>query len=173
MGVPVGVVGSRHSQFSARPDGIVIAWCLHLDEVLEIEHRSDVDGMVLVRALKSHAPWITAHQADHLGGQVMPLVPEASAAIKATVEGISLLPVLNQGLIDSRERSAAVQALKFLRDHGHELVPDQLATEAIRNEWPGQSPLDLAKIARDLNASKRLRFQQRLRTEALEGWANA
>ncbi len=81
-----------------------------------------------------------------------------------------MVAVLNQGLIDSRERSAAVHALTYLRDHGHRLDPDQLATEALRREWPRQSPLELARIARDLNAGKKLRFQQRLRPEVLAEW---
>ena len=74
------------------------------------------------------------------------------------VGGISLLPVLSQGLVDSRERSMAVQALTYMRDHGHALVPEQLAVEAIRNEWPGTSPLELADLAKQLNAGRRLRY---------------
>jgi len=100
------------------------------------------------------------------------LVPEASPAIKAMVDGISLLPVLNQGLIDSRERSMAVQALTYLRNHGHTLVPEQLAVEAIRRGWPGTSPLELANLAKQLNAGKRLRYGQRLNTSVLEEWAS-
>ena len=49
-GVPIGTSGNRHSRFSARPRGTVIAWCLHLDEILDIEHVRDLDTMVLVRA---------------------------------------------------------------------------------------------------------------------------
>ena len=51
----------------------------------------------------------------------------------------------------------AVQALTYMRDHGHTLVPDQLAVEAIRHGWPGTSPLELADLAKQLNAGKRLR----------------
>lgn len=49
------------------------------------------------------------------GGEPVPAIPEAIDAIKAMVEGISLLPVINQGLIDSRERSMAVPALTYMR----------------------------------------------------------
>jgi len=170
-GVPIGTVGNRRSRFNARPRGIVIAWCLHLNEILDLESQSDIDGVVLVRAGSQHAPWITACHVDHLGGESVPAVEEASSAIKATVEGLSMVAVLNQGLIDSRERSAAVQALTYLREHGHRLDPDQLTSEALRREWPRQSPLELARIARDLNAGKRLKFQQRLRPEVLAEWA--
>lgn len=170
-GVPIGTVGNRHSRFNARAHGVVIAWCLHLDELLDLENRNDLDGTVLVRAGDQHAPWITAHRAEHLGGEAVPAVEEASRAIKATVEGLSMIAVLNQGLVDSRERSAAVQAFTYLRDHGHKLDPDQLATEALRRGWLRQSPLELAHIARDLNAGKRPRFQQRLNPEALARWA--
>ncbi|WP_375496540.1 hypothetical protein [uncultured Jatrophihabitans sp.] len=172
-GVPIGTTGNRHSRFTARPRGTVIAWCLHLDEVLNIERTRDVDAIVLVRAFEQHAPWITAHEAEHLGGEFVPTVPEASPAIKAMVKGISLLPIVNQGLADSRERSMAVQALTYFHDHGHQLNPAQLVTEAIRNEWPRESPLELADLARQINAGKRLRFKRRLVPEVLTEWSNA
>ena len=66
----------------------------------------------------------------------------------------------------------AVQALSFLDMRGHKLVPAQLVVEAIRNDWPGQSPLELADLARSINQGKRLRFQRRLRQEVLEEWAS-
>jgi hypothetical protein len=169
-GVPIGSVGNRHSRFNARPRGIIIGWCLHLDEVLELERHNDLTGMVLVRAFDQHAPWITAHRAEHIGGDFVAAVDEAEPAIKATVEGLSMIAVRNQGLIDSRERSTVVQALTYLRSRGHELVPEQLATEAIRLQWPGQAPLELAEVARKLNAGKQLRFERRLDPEALERW---
>jgi len=171
VGIPIGTTSNRHSRFGARPQGAVIAWCLNLDEILDIESRQEVDYLVVVRAHASHAPWITAHAAEYLAGEVIEPVGEASAAIKAMVEGISLLPVLNQGLSDSRERAMAVQALTFMHMRGHELVPVQLVVEAIRNEWPRQSPLELADLARSINQGKRLRFQNRLRPEVLEEWA--
>ncbi|MEO7372650.1 MAG: hypothetical protein ABIW36_01890, partial [Terrimesophilobacter sp.] len=143
-----------------------------LGEVLEIESESSVTGVVVVRAHASHAPWITAHDVECLGGSDIVPVPEAPKAIKAMVEGISLLPVINQGLIDSRERSMAVQALSFMRGRGHALDPKQLIVEATRQGWPGASPLELADLARDLNRGKRLRFQNRLDIRALEGWSS-
>lgn len=173
-GVSIGTVGGRRSRYAGHPQGVVIAWCLNLDEVLEIEHRYDIEGIVLVRAHKFHAPWITAHEAEHLGGQVVAPISEASTAIKAAVEGISWEATRNQGLVDSRERSDAVQTLTYLHNHGHRLVPDQLVTEAIRNGWGGQGPLDLAEIAKQLNAGKQLRYQKgRIRPERLAEWANA
>jgi hypothetical protein len=172
VGIPIGTTSHRHSRFGATPQGAVIAWCLHLDEILDIESRERVDHLVVVRAHASHAPWITAHAAEHLAGATIEPVGEASIAIKAMVEGISLLPVLNQGLSDSRERAMAVQALTFMHMRGHELVPAQLVVEAIRNEWPRQSPLELADLARSINQGKRLRFQNRLRPEVLEEWAS-
>lgn len=93
-------------------------------------------------------------------------------AIKAMVEGISLLSVLNQGLSDSRERAMAAQALTFMHTRGHKLVPAELVVEAIRNEWPRQSPLELADLARSINQGKRLRFQKRLRPDVLVEWAS-
>lgn len=173
-GLPIGTTSNRHIRYTARPrTGIVIAWCLHLDEILDLERRSALDGLAAVRGHNNHAPWITAHEAELLGGEPVPSVAEASAAIKAMVDGISLLPVLNQGLIDSRERSMAVQALTYMRDHGHTLVPDQLVVEAIRYGWPGASPLELADLAKQLNAGKRLRYEPRLNTSVLVEWASA
>lgn len=172
-GVAIGTSSNRHSRFSAGPHGAVIGWCLNLEELLEIESRSSATGIVAVQAHASHAPWITAHDIEHVAGEPIPPVPEATKAIKAMVEGISLLPVLSQGLTDSRERSIAVQALTFMRARGHDLDPKQLTVEAIRHGWPGWSPLELADIARDLNRGKRLRFQNRLDVRALERWASA
>lgn len=173
-GLPIGTTGKRHSRFTARPrTGTVIAWCLHLDEILELERYADLDRLVLVRGYQAHAPWITVRDAEFLGGEPIAPVPEASTAIKAMVEGISMLPVLNQGLTDSRERSTAVQALTFMRDHGHPLVPEQLVVEAIRNEWPGICPLELADLAKQLNAGKQLRYQKRLNPAAMAEWASA
>jgi len=172
-GVEIGTSSNRHSRFSARPHGAVIGWCLNLEEVLEIESRSSVSSFVAVQAHASHAPWITAHDVEPLAGSDIARVPEATEAIKAMVEGISLLPVLNQGLSDSRERSMAVQALTFMRARGHELDPKQLIVEAIRQGWAGVSPLEFAGLARDLNRGKRLRFQNRLDIRALERWSSA
>src|SRR6266700_6317254 len=70
-GIPIGTVGHRHSRFTARPHGIVIGWCLNLDEVLNMQRHDDVEGIVLVRAHEQHAPWITAHHAEHVGGEVV------------------------------------------------------------------------------------------------------
>lgn len=170
-GVRLGTVGNRHTRFTARPAGIMVAWCLHLDEILELEHRNDLTGVVAVRASTDLRPWVTAHKAEHLGGEVLEPVPEASPAIKATVEGITGIAVANQGLIDRRERSEAVQALTYLHRHGHKLNPTQLIVEAIRNGWPGKAPVELAQLARDVNAGKRLRYQNRVRPERLAEWA--
>lgn len=172
VGIPIGTTSHRHSRFGATPQGAVIAWCLHLDEILDVESRRQVDHLVVVRADSSHAPWISARLAEHLGGKVIEPVVEASTAIKAMVKGISLLPVLNQGLSDSRERAMAVQALTFMHTRGHKLVPEQLVVEAIRHDWPRQSPLELADLARSINQGKRLRFSKRLRAELLDEWAS-
>jgi hypothetical protein len=173
-GLPIGITGNRHSRFTASPrTGTVIAWCLHLDEILDLEGHADLDGLVLVRGHKSHAPWITAHDVEFLGGEPVAPIPEASAAIKSMVKSISMLPILNQGLVDSRERSTAIQALTFMRDHGHRLVPEQLAVEALRNDWPSTGPLELADLARQLNAGKRLRYQKRLDPAAMARWTSA
>ena len=171
-GLPMGTTSNRHSRYAALArSGILIAWCLNLDDILNVERRSELGGLVLVRGHENHSPWITAHEAEILGGEPVPRVPEASPAIKAMVDGISLLAVLNQGLIDSRERSVAVQALTFMRRHGHALIPNELAVEAIRHGWPGTSPLELAELARQINAGKRLRYRERLNTSVLAEWA--
>lgn len=172
-GVAIGTTSNRHSRFSSRPHGAVIGWCLNLGELLEIESRDSVASIVAVQAHASHAPWVTANEVERLAGDEIPAVPEATNAIKAMVEGISMQPVLNHGLSDSRERSTAIQALTFIRARGHELRPQQLIVEAIRQGWPGASPLDLANLARDLNRGKQLRYQDRLNVRALEEWSRA
>lgn len=60
-----------------------------------------------------------------------------------------------------------------MRVWGHSLVPTQLPVEAIRNEWPGTSSLELAELAKQLNAGKGLRYQERLSTRVHEEWARS
>lgn len=173
-GLPIGTTGNRHSRYTARPrSGTVIGWCLNLEEILELEQDAELDALVIVQCHNAHAPWITAHNAELLGGERITPVPEGSPAIKAMVEGISGIAVVNQGLVDSRERSAAAQALTFLRDRGHKLIPEQLVVEAIRRGWAGRSPLDLADLAKQLNAGKSLRFQQRINPKMLDEWSSS
>lgn len=173
-GLPIGTTGNRRSRFTAQArSGTIIAWRLNADEILDLERRSELGGLVAVHAHHEHSPWITAHDVELLVGEPVPRVPEASSGIKAMVRGISLQAVINQGLVDPRERSTAVQALTYMRDHGHTLVPDQLAVEAIRLGWPGTSPLELADLAKQLNAGKHLRYKQRLNTSVLAEWASA
>lgn len=170
---------SAKSRLYGRPQGIVIGFCLSPAGTLELERSADVQGIVAVRAhgpiphsksAASFAPWITAFDVEHLGGNEIDLTPEASNPVKAAVEGLTFLAVENQGLLDNRERSAAIQVLTYLRDRGIRLEPDALMVEALRNEWGGNGPEELRAIALDLNAGKRLRFQKRLRDEAIEGW---
>jgi hypothetical protein len=66
----------------------------------------------------------------------------------------------------------AVQALTYMHAHGYTLIPDQLAVEAIRHGWPGTSPLELADLAKQLNAGKRLRYSKRLNASVLAKWAS-
>ncbi|WP_299517986.1 hypothetical protein [uncultured Serinicoccus sp.] len=171
MGIPLGVVGHRHTRFTARPQGTVMAWCLNVGEIMDLERRNNIDGVVAVRATNSFRPWVTAHDADHLGGQPLDAVAEARPAIKALVDGITGIATVNQGLVDPRERSAAVQGLTYFRQRGIQLVPEQLIVEAIRNDWPGDSPLELARLAGEINRGKRLRYQQRIRPEVMAEWA--
>lgn len=167
-GLPIGTTSNRGSRFTAHPrSGTVIAWCLNVEEVLELERRADLDGLVVVYAHAAHAPWITAHNAEFLSGEPVPPIPDAPSIVAAAVDLITNIAVLNQGLIDSRERSGAVQVLTHLRAHGHRLNHDQVVVEAIRQGWPGASPLELADITKKVNAGKQLRFSRRINSDAL------
>ncbi len=157
----------------------MIGFCLNPSENLGLEQSGDVQGIVAVRAygpfshsqsVASFSPWITAFDVEHLGGNQINPTPEASAPIKAAVEGLTFIAVENQGLLDRRERSAAVQALTYLRDRGIRLEPDALMVEALRNKWGGNGPEELRGIALDLNAGKQLRYQKRLSDDAIEAW---
>ncbi|MHA4855059.1 hypothetical protein L1080_036980 [Rhodococcus sp. MSC1_016] len=178
LGIPITSSSSK-SRLHGPPRGIVIGFCLNLSEVLEVERSAGVGGIVVVQAhgpvryaesAPSHAPWITAFDVEHLGGEEIARIPEASAPLKAAVNGLSGIAVVNQGLLDNRERSGAVQTLTYLRDHGVTLEPDGLMVEAMRNGWGGTGPEDLRKIAVDLNAGKALRFTKRITPERLEQW---
>lgn len=181
LGVPIAS-SSRRSRFYGLPRGVVVCAWLNLSEVLEVERDKAVGGIVVVPAHgrlprvpsgSGHAPWITAFDAECLGGDEIERIPEASAPLKATVAGLSDLAVLNQGLIDRREHHAAVQALTFLRARGVILEPDGLMVEALRNDWGSTGPEDLRRIAIDLNNGKKLQFTTRIRQERLEEWAQA
>lgn len=181
LGIPMTCVSPK-SRFYAPPEGTVIGAFLNLGEVLAVERRADVEGLVVMQAhgpvkyapsVPSHAPWITAFDAEPLTEHHVPPTPEASAPLKAAVKGLWGLAIRNQGLIDKRERSEAVQALTYLRDHGVKLEPDGLLVEALRNEWGGQGPEQLHAIAVDLAKGKNLKFDKRLRPDRLEDWANA
>ena len=159
----------------------VIGAFLNLGEVLAVERREDVEGIVVIQAhgplryvksAPSHAPWMTAFGVEPLTEQHVPATPEASAPLKAAVNGLWGLAIRNQGLSDKRERSEVVQALTYLRDRGIRLEPDGLMVEALRNEWGGQGPEQLHAIAVELAKGKNLKFDKRLRPERLEEWAN-
>ncbi len=184
-GLPIGLTGHRRSRFRGRPAGIVIAWCLGLEDLLDLDCSSSADeamparslesadavsGVVVVRATGRLAPWATARHARHLGGEPLSPTPEASAAEKAAVAQLTGMAVLDHGLTDSRERAAAVQALAFLRDNGVLLSPEALCVEALRNGWPRRAGIDLAEIARGLNAGTRMRHDSRLSMAAMRTW---
>lgn len=173
-GLPIGTTSNKRSRFTAKArSGTVIAWLLNLGEILDIERNSGLDGLVAVRGYGQHAPWITVHEPELLGGEPVPRISEASAPIKAMVAGISMVAIVNQGLIDSRDRSTAIHALTYFRDHGHPLISEQLIVEAIRQGWPGASPLEMADLAKQLNEGRRLRHDKGLNPSVLVEWAAA
>lgn len=181
LGIPI-TCASRKSRFYERPEGTVIGVFLNLGEVLEVERRQGIEGIVVMQAhgpvgyaptVPSHAPWITAFGAESLTEQHVPPTPEASGPLKAAVRGLYSIAIRNQGLIDRRERSEVVQALTYLRDRGVKLEPDGLLVEALRNGWGGQGPEELRAIAVDLANGKHLKFDKRLRPERIEEWAKA
>lgn len=170
-GIPVGVTSRRGSKYKARPAGTVIAWCLDLDDVLDLERDRAVTGIVLIRAWVQHRPWATAFAVPRLGGEELPPVPEASETIKAMVDGITFLAVPEQGLLDNREKHPAIEALTYMHRHGHRLDPDQLVVEALRNGWPGYGARELADIARKITGGTRMRFTPSLSDTRLAEWS--
>ena len=172
-GIPLGVASNRRSRFTARPHGVTVALRLDLDEILELENRNraELSAVVAVHPSTRLRPWITAHDAECIDGEALAPIPETPPAIRAIVNGLSGIAVLNQGLVDRRERYAAIQALTFFHVRGHTLDPDQLITEAIRNGWPGDAPVEFAGLARRVNAGQQLRYQNRIVKDLLEEWA--
>jgi hypothetical protein len=174
---------SAKSKYYGPPRGMVIAWCLGVEDVIDVEQSHAVDGVVVVRAhgaitfaegAANHAPWVTAYDVDRLAGEVIRPVPEAPAPVKAAIEGTTGLAVPNQGLIDNRDRTPVVHALTYLRDHGVRLDPDEVMVEALRNGWGGSGPVEVREIVRDLNRGRRLRYDKgRIRPERLREWLGA
>lgn len=171
-GVPLGVAGNRRSRFTARPHGLTVAFGLNLGEILDIEQGNDLSALVAVRPPSSLRPWVTAHDALHLGGEIFDPVVEPPPSVRALVDGLTRMAVANQGLVDRRERWEVIQALTYFRHRGIPLDPTQLASEAIRNGWPDRSPIELADLARNINAGKQLRYRERLSPEAIAEWAD-
>lgn len=64
-----------------------------------------------------------------------------------------------------------MQALSYFHARRHRLDPALLITEAVRNDWPRQSSLELARLATEITAGKQLRFTQRLNRDVVEQWA--
>ncbi len=135
---------SSKSRFYGRPEGTVVATFLNLSEVLEVERRGGIEGLVVVYAngpsrfpggVPHHGPWVTAFNPEHLGGREIAPIASAPAALRAAIRDLTGLAVGNQGLIDKRERSEVIHALTYLRSRGFELDPDALMVEALRNEW--------------------------------------
>lgn len=181
LGIPITSASSR-SRFHGLPRGSVIGAFLNLTEVLELERANYVRGIVVVPAhgkhkllptMSGHAPWITAFDVECLGGEPIAPLADASPPVRAVIAGLAGLAVSNQGLIDKRERSEAVQALSYLRSRGIPLDPDALMVEALRNRWGGRGAEDVREIAIDLNKGKRLRFDKRLAPQILQEWAEA
>ncbi|RIS61411.1 hypothetical protein [Mycobacteroides abscessus] len=181
LGIPITSASSR-SRFHGTPRGTIIGAFLNLTEVLELERGAHVNGIVVVPAdgpidmspaFSGHAPWISAFDVEHLGGNVIEHTPDASPPVKAAVKGLTGLAIRNQGLIDRRERSEAVQTLSYFRSHSIELLPDTLMVEALRNQWGGKGAEDLRQIAIDLNEGKRLQFQKRVALQRLQSWATS
>lgn len=181
-GVPVTCV-SRKSRLHGRPKGTVVAVFLNGTEVLDLDHARDVDGIVVVQAhgperyapyALTHAPWITAFAAEHLGGQQIAPVAEAPAPIKAAMKGLTRLAVTNQGLADRREKSELIHALTFLRARGIEIDPNAILVESLRNNWGKDGPKQAHAIAVELKQGRALKYDKhRLKPEILEEWASA
>ncbi|GAA3510432.1 hypothetical protein [Georgenia daeguensis] len=174
---------SAKSKYYGPPRGMVIAWCLGVEHMINIEQSHAIDGVVVVRAhgaiefaegAANHAPWVTAYDVERLAGEVIRHVPEAPAPVKAAMKGTTGLAVPNQGLIDNRDRAPVVHALTHLRDHGVRLDPDEVMVEALRNGWGGDGPVEVREIVRDLNRGRRLRYDtDRILPERLQEWLNA
>jgi hypothetical protein len=168
LGIPITSASSR-SRFHGLPRGTVIGAFLNLSEVLDVERGTGVNGIVVVPAhgkhkllptTSGHAPWITAFEVECSGGEPIAPVADAPPPARAAIAGLAGLAVSNQGLVDRRERSEAVQALSYLRSRGIALDPDASMVEALRNEWGGRGAEDLREIAIELNKGKKLRFRQ-------------
>ncbi len=188
FGIPVTAV-SRRSRMYGTPRGTVIGAFLNLNEVLEVERWSrsrgtlpaTVTGLIVLPAHgpiryaengPHHSAWITAFDVEHLAGQPITPVPPAPAPLRAAIHDLTGLAVRNQGLLDRRERSEAVNALTYLRTNGTPLDPDALMVEALSNQWGGTGPEDLRQIAIDLNNGKRLQYdKRRLSLDRLQRWA--
>ncbi|MGV9795740.1 hypothetical protein [Gordonia sp. NPDC003422] len=171
------VCASAKSKYPSRPSGgVVIAFDLPVAGILDIESVAGVDAIVAVRAHgptdwgtdADHSPWITAFDVQHLGGDVITPVPDASAPIQSTVRGLTR-PLHS---LNTRERHEAVQALTYLRSNGVALETNSVMAEALRNGWLGSS-LELRQIAIALNGGTNLRYESRLRPEMLREWLSA
>lgn len=150
-----------HSRFHGSPRGAVIGCGLNLQEVLQVETNPHVGSIVVVQAhapeeqdshTPSHVAWISAFDVEHLGGNAIAHMPEASPPVKAAVARISG-GASGQSEIDRTVPYRSVQALTGLRERGIPFTPDEIMVEALRNGWNGESAEALRRIATELSTN--------------------
>lgn len=80
--------------------------------------------------------------------------------------------MINQGLLDRRERDGVIEALQFLRRHRVPLDPDAVMVEALQNRWGSDRPEVLRELTLQISegASLSIRHRGRMREEGCEGW---
>lgn len=149
------------SRFHGSPRGAVIGCGLNVQEVLQVETNPHVGSIVVVQAhaplehdsdTPSHAVWISAFDVEHLGGDAIAHLPEASTSVKAAVARISGGPG-GQGEIDQMVPYRSVQALTGLLEQGIAFTPDGIMVEALRNGWNVERAEALRRIAAELSTN--------------------
>ncbi|HEY6688973.1 MAG TPA: hypothetical protein VI094_22505 [Propionibacteriaceae bacterium] len=124
------------------------------------------------------APWIRAYHPVTLPPTltVAKRQPEIISDPVA-VEGLhDLTAIVNvQSLYSSAgDRDRAVAVLLALHDGGHDVVPEDTGAWAMAHGWSAEAALELADLAEQIVAGKRLRTKRRvLRSDILDRWRRA
>ncbi|MEV7132135.1 hypothetical protein AB0N24_04520 [Arthrobacter sp. NPDC093128] len=117
-------------------------------------------------------PWVTALKLVHLGGPTIKvkepilLDPVVAAAVDAFTDLINS----STRLSDSRDRSTVLDGLTKLRKAGHHFDPEDLLAGALARNWRGDAAVQLKDLASEVNAGKRKRFTEQLRSDVVENW---
>lgn len=158
----------RRTSTNRRVSGAQLAYFPNSEMLLALETaRSSV--IVAVGVDSSHAPWITAYEAQPLSGATIVPVPAADPVVVQALHTFTNAINSSTGLTDSRDRSKVIDGLQKLRRAGIPFTAEQLVTEALRRNWKGSAAHALGVARKSLLAKESSSGRPSRRTSSING----